>query len=112
MSTGFSLANQAGAGPINSVISDDQYVVVAVPASREQTWLFTTSRQPDDADFAGEVDALLDAQNGTFDGGVFVLAYSDVISERATRSPCTTTLTPMVTALRPCSLRYLRTTRT
>ncbi|WP_212001903.1 calcium-binding protein [Bradyrhizobium sp. JYMT SZCCT0180] len=31
-----------------------------------------------DVDTAGEIDTRLDAQNGTFNGGVFVLAYTDV----------------------------------
>ncbi|WP_395016013.1 beta strand repeat-containing protein [Dongia sp.] len=81
--TNFSLANQAGTGAIDSVIT--------VPNSGLGNGASATSiagadlvilnvSSSNSADTATEVDTLLLNQKGTFDGGVFALAYADDVS--------------------------------
>src|SRR4029079_17220840 len=75
--TGFSLANN-GSGVITQV----RTVTTTGPggSSISNADLVVYNVTPDNVDTGTEVDTLLATQNNTFGGGVFVLAYSDVIA--------------------------------
>jgi hypothetical protein len=74
----FSLANQAGAGPISSAITVTATGGGGTSITGADLVIYNITA--DSADSASEIDTLLDTQSNTFNGGVFVLAYSDVIA--------------------------------
>jgi Ca2+-binding RTX toxin-like protein len=81
--TGFSLANQAGAGAVNSVVTLANNAIGAGGTSiagADVVVLNLAGGNRDSYDTATEVDTALAAQSGTFDGGVFVLAYGDNVA--------------------------------
>jgi VCBS repeat-containing protein len=78
----FTLANHSGTGAINSIVSVNT-------AGLGDNWsdtdiagadLVIFNVNGDSADSTSNIDALLDGQRGTFNGGVFVLAYSDAVA--------------------------------
>ncbi len=73
----FSLANHSGTAAI------DQVRTVTVTGGGGSTIssadLVVFNIAANSADTAAEINTLLDNQNGTFNGGVFVLAYTDVL---------------------------------
>jgi T1SS-143 domain-containing protein len=76
----FSLANHSGTGAISSVVTvdSDKLGSGSGETSIAGADLVVFNINANSADTATEINALLDNQRGTFHGGVFVLAYSDV----------------------------------
>ena len=73
---GFSLANHSGATTISSAITATTTGGAGTNISGADLVVYNIAA--DSADTASEIDTLLDTQAGTFNGGVFALAYSDV----------------------------------
>ena len=75
----FSLANHSGAGAINSVVTINGNGNLGGgnnDTNISGADLVVLNVNADIANSASEINVILDAQRGTFDGGVFVLAYA------------------------------------
>jgi len=80
----FTLANGwTGGGSIDSIITAGTAGGAGTSIAGADLVIWnagTGTSDKNNADTAGEINTFLDTQNGTFDGGVFVLAYSDEVS--------------------------------
>ncbi len=73
----FAMANHAGVGTISSAVTATTTGVGGTNIAGADLVVYNITAN--NADTTAEIDTLLDNQPGTFNGGVFVLAYSDVL---------------------------------